>query len=215
LNFSTAAWLSILPFIFFYISLQFNNRSEECIKDLKNFNLPLSKRNDIKEYLKEIDPKVLTSYFKFKYLFFGLGLIGCFLMVLKGIHLWPNWDGINSPALDKTLMKSVVRARRGGIIVLAIQLGIKFLPQFIIFGYGYFFWKYRKDLRTIYPNFKKAEQTTSDIKNYIKGREYTIQKTKEFLLSMPIEERIKHIKKLDTFKTGAWDKYLKELEQDN
>ena len=147
MDFSTAAWFSLLAFI---ILVLFNNLPFYSKLDQQEHELykkyPASKdrkltTEEYKNYIKEATP--IEKKRRIIHIIGLLGIFCAFVMVLQGIHLWLNWDGLNSPALDKVLMKSIIRARRGGIIALAIQFGIKFLPQFLIAGYGYLIYESR------------------------------------------------------------------------
>ena len=63
-------------------------------------------------------------------------------MVLKGIHIWGNWE---IPSIDPNVAaRTSTRARgKGGIILLAI----KFFPQFLVFGYGIWGWQLKPYLK--------------------------------------------------------------------
>ena len=150
MDFSTAAWFSLLAFIILVVfnNLPFYSKLDQQEEEF-NKNYPpsderkkrLGKENYYKEYVKNVTP-----FYRKRKIIHLIGLLGifcAFVMVLQGIHLWPNWDGINSPGIDKALMKSMIRARRGGIIVLGIKFGIKFLPQILIAGYGYLIYESR------------------------------------------------------------------------
>ena len=141
MDFSTAAWLSLLSIVFLFISEQF---------ELKIFYF--------KDYFKED-----SKWLKLQYLFFGLGLLCCFLMVLQGFHLLIEgyqWDGyINESNISGAqLGKLSVKGRGGGaIFVLAYRLFQNYTPQMIIFGYGFIIWKYKDELKDIYPIIFKTQ----------------------------------------------------------
>ncbi len=138
MDFSTAAWLSLLSIAFLFISEQF---------EYKIFYF--------KDYFKED-----SKWLKLQYLFFGLGLLLCFLMVLQGCHLLIEgykWDGsnISGARLDKLSVKG---KGGGAIFVLAYRLFQNYSPQMIIFGYGYIIWKYKDELKDMYPIIFKTQQ---------------------------------------------------------
>ena len=69
---------------------------------------------------------------------------GCsVVMIFQGFHLWNlGWQGI--PMEPETAGRMAAKARgRGGIILLVIQ----FLPQFLVFGYGFLIWELRQVIR--------------------------------------------------------------------
>ena len=66
-----------------------------------------------------------------------IGLLCASIMVCQGLHLWNlGWE---VPTVDPdTAARISTKARgRGGIIILAIQ----YLPQFLVFGYGWIIWE--------------------------------------------------------------------------
>ena len=149
MDFSTAAWFSLLAFILYKIpNLPFVDKLNQQEKEFHKNNPPsverynsLGKEKYCRDYVKAITP-----FIRKRKMIHIVGLLGIFcslVMVLQGIHLWQSWDGLNSPALDKALMKGLIRTRRGGIIALTIQLCIKFLPQFLIVGYGYLIYRHK------------------------------------------------------------------------
>ncbi|EEE40181.1 hypothetical protein [Prochlorococcus marinus] len=147
MDFSTAAWFSLLAFIILVVfnNLPFYSKLDQQELEL-NKKYPFSEDRKLtpeeyKNYVKEITP--IDKKRRIIHITGLLGIFCAFVMVLQGIHLWSNWDGLNSSALDKALMKSIFRARRGGIIALVIQFGIKFFPQFLIAGYDYLIYESR------------------------------------------------------------------------
>ena len=70
------------------------------------------------------------------------GAFCCLVMILKGIHIWENWE---IPSIDPNVAaRTSTRARgKGGIILLAI----KFFPQFLVFGYGIWGWQLKPYLK--------------------------------------------------------------------
>ena len=154
MNFSTAAWLSILSIGFLFISFLFK---KGIFYYEENF---------------QTDCKLL----KLQYLFFGLGLLCCFLMVLQGFHLLIEgyqWDGyINESNISGAqLGKLSVKGRGGGaIFVLAYRLFQNYTPQMIIFGYGYIIWKYKDELKDIYPIIFKTKEFYKPIIDVIENR---------------------------------------------
>ena len=72
-----------------------------------------------------------------------IGAFSCLIMVLKGFHLWRTWE---VPSIDPNVAaKTAARARgRGGIILLAIR----FFPQFLVFGYSYWGWQLKNEIKS-------------------------------------------------------------------
>lgn len=69
---------------------------------------------------------------------------GCSVaMIFQGFHLWNlGWEGISIE--PEAAGRAAAKARgRGGIILLIIQ----FLPQFLVFGYGWMVWEARDKIR--------------------------------------------------------------------
>ena len=126
------------------------------------------------------------SKLKLQYLFFGLGLLCCFLMVLQRFHLLIEgyqWDGyINgSNITGAQLGRLSVKARgKGAIFVLAYRLFQNYSPQMIIFGYGYIIWKYKDELKDMYPIIFKTQQFYKPIIEHIdklRAKIYTFSTT--------------------------------------
>ena len=85
-----------------------------------------------KEYFAEMSP--IYRKYRIAHVFGLVGIFCCLVMVLQDIHLWSSWEVINSETLNRLTARFA--ARRGGLIVVAIQLIFRFFPQFLIVGYG-------------------------------------------------------------------------------
>ena len=97
-------------------------------------------------------------------------------MVLQGSHLLIEgyqWDGyINgSNITGAQLGRLSVKARgKGAIFVLAYRLFQNYTPQMIIFGYGFIIWKYKDELKDIYPMIFKTQEFYKPIIDVIENR---------------------------------------------
>ena len=186
MDFSTAAWLSILSIGFIFVSFLFERGIFYYEEDFQK------------------DCKLL----KLQYLFFGIGLLCCFLMVLQGLHLLIEgykWDGSNISGAQ--LGKLAVKGKGGGaIFVLAYRLFQNYTPQMIIFGYGYIIWKYKDDLKDIYPIIFKTHEFIRPIIKKIKGNREAIAS-----FEGSDENKIKIIEKL-ILPLPKW--YKKALQKD-
>ena len=154
MDFSTAAWFSLLSIAFLFISALFERKIVF-----------------FQDYFKED-----CKWLKLQYLFFGLGLLCCFLMVLQGFHLLIEgyqWDGSNISGAQ--LGKLSVKGKGGGaIFVLAYRLFQNYTPQMIIFGYGYIIWNYKDELKDIYPIIFKTHKFFKPIIDIIKNHIATL-----------------------------------------
>ena len=66
-----------------------------------------------------------------------IGLLAALSMILQGVHLWhQGWEGIDINPNTAGRIASKGRGK-GGIIILAIR----YLPQFLVFGYGFIIWE--------------------------------------------------------------------------
>ena len=201
MNFSTAAWLSILSIGFLFISFLFE---KGIFYNVEYFHTDCSR-------------------LKLQYLFFGLGLLCCFLMVLQGSHLLIEgyqWDGyINgSNITGAQLGKLSVKARgKGAIFVLAYRLFQNYTPQMIIFGYGYIIWKYKDELKDIYPIiFKTKEFYKPIIDRVMSHRGYVsrFQTTDEKIIHIERKLKGKWTRRaLATYLKNLKEKKIKECEE--
>ncbi len=137
MDFTTGAWFSLLAAIFSFGNVflfpDIGDKEEYIVEKYKKYisKGKLSNRK-WKEYCAELSP--IYRKFRINHIFGWVGLFCCLVMVLQGIHLWSSYEGIISPVLNKMTVRFA--ARRGGLIFVAIQLIFRFLPQFIIVGYG-------------------------------------------------------------------------------
>ena len=162
------------------------------------------------------------SKLKLQYLFFGLGLLCCFLMVLQRFHLLIEgyqWDGyINgSNITGAQLGRLSVKARgKGAIFVLAYRLFQNYTPHMIIFGYGYIIWKYKDELKDIYPIIFKTHKFFKPKIDIIKNHIATLA------TFGTIDQKIDYIEKtkfkwskrgLATYLKNLKEKKIKECEE--
>ena len=111
MNGSTAAWFALIGFLFpILFTSNVTNKSEG---------------DSLEQIQGSIKAKALS-------ILCILGAFSCLVMVLQGLHLWGGWEAPQFDSSDVATISTKARGR-GGIILLLIR----FFPQFLVFGYGF------------------------------------------------------------------------------
>ena len=95
-------------------------------------------------FFKSVESEIIQGSTKAKILSMLciLGAFCCLVMVLQGFHLWGTWEVPQIDSSDAARISTKARGR-GGIILLLIR----FFPQFLVFGYGFWGWQLKPYIR--------------------------------------------------------------------
>ena len=121
MNGSTASWFALIGFLFPIIFTS---------------NLPNQSEGKSSEIIQGSTKAKILSMLCI------LGAFCCFVMVLQGFHLWGTWEVPQIDSSDAARISTKARGR-GGIILLLIR----FFPQFLVFGYGFWGWQLKPYIR--------------------------------------------------------------------
>ena len=118
MNGSTASWFALIGFLSLIVCGAFD---------------PEMEKGSIKKGSIKAKALLLISI---------IGAFSCLIMVLQGFHLWGTYE---PPIFDSNEISNISsKARgRGGIILLIIRI----LPQFLVFGFGFWGWQLKPYIR--------------------------------------------------------------------
>tara|TARA_X000001036_G_C20571652_1_gene762906 strand:- start:14 stop:1024 length:1011 start_codon:yes stop_codon:yes gene_type:complete len=179
-TFSLAAWLSILPFLFFALSYLLDIPFRTFIASGKvdcfgNRQVPSKRRRKLKKYIRDKTSKLLIFRIRLGTFLYLLAFLCCCLMILQGIHLWDS--GYNfGEAIDYNAGatgRMAVRGRgKGGILVLIFMLFRNFTPQMFIIGYGYIAIKNINVIKDFYQKFINAPKLIVALQDQLSEKEH-------------------------------------------